>query len=168
MKCFAPVAQLIEHLTSDQDLVHEMFFLDLAPGAQLIEHLTSDQNLVYEMLLLNLAPVAQLIEHLTSQKVLGSNPSWSRFFSGFMSLSLFQYTSTWLFRLFTIIIILMIFVLPIYSPFQILCHKWTNGQRKQCQRTDIIMLYQVSLTSGLMRYRDYSCFINLTNVGLES
>ena len=67
------------------DIVYEMFLLGLAPGAQLIEYLTGDQDLVYEMLLLKLAPGAQLIEHLTSdQKVLGSNPSWSRFFSGFV------------------------------------------------------------------------------------
>ena len=50
--------------------------------------------LVYEMLFLNLAPVAQMIEHLTSnQKVLGSNPSWSRFFLDMcVSLYLIIYT----------------------------------------------------------------------------
>ena len=43
--------------------------------------LSSSYTFVYEMLFLNLAPVAQMIEHQTSnQKVLGSNPSWSRFF----------------------------------------------------------------------------------------
>ena len=41
------------------------------------------------MFLLDLAPGAQLIEHLTSQKVLGSNPSWSRFIFSWICVSLF-------------------------------------------------------------------------------
>ena len=49
----------------------------------------SSLDIVYEMLFLNLAPVAQMVQHLTSnQKVLGSNPSGSRFFTGHVSLSL--------------------------------------------------------------------------------
>ena len=60
------------------------------------------------MFFLNLAPVAQLMEYLTrDQKVLDSNPSWSRFFPD-LCLSLYSNTyqhGGWLFRLLSCICI---------------------------------------------------------------